>query len=246
MREVEVGQRRIPLDPNNKHDQAYLNFCEGRPVTINVALDEWVSRRFVKPGDVILDGGANIGFTSYLYERAGASRVLAVEPVRANFERLGLWASDVIRPHHCALFREDGEKLITLSQTHHQGSTLCEKTLQRHRHIFGDLPQQETVACRAIDSLFKDESFDFVKFDLEGAELDALMGATTVFGRSSPRVLQAELERGFFDDFWEVAQAHFDFALRICWEEASGFHLRCLGDPLPEQAEQNPVYLFLR
>lgn len=77
------------------------------------------------------------------------------------------------------------------------------------------------VETLTIDDLLRNnglERIDFIKMDIEGAELEALKGAETVIRRFRPKLAISIYHR--LPDFWEIPQ----------WIEGLGlgyrFHLR--------------------
>lgn len=58
-RTVEIGGTNLRLDMRNSHERSYFAAVGARTVSV----DELIARKFVKPGDTILDAGANIGLT---------------------------------------------------------------------------------------------------------------------------------------------------------------------------------------
>lgn len=112
-------------------------------------------------GKVVVDLGANIGAVSVACARAGAARVIAVEPEPSNLTVLHLNAAEwpTIEVYECAVGGEDGRvDMVGRSGGAHAlpGKSVPEKTLP------GLL----------IDAAITDIAF--LKIDIEGAEYDVL------------------------------------------------------------------------
>ena len=124
----------------------------------------------IRPGDVVVDLGGNIGvFTRYAYHM-GASKIVTFEPDRRYFEVLKQNS-----PKNAVLFNAAiGEKLgqLTLTESHHLGgSNLWNE--------FDPLQTQYQVNVYTLDYLLENgviDRIDFLKVDIEGSEIIALNG----------------------------------------------------------------------
>ena len=145
----------------------------------------------VHAGDVVLDGGANIGVFTRKALNAGARTVIAVEPAPENVESLrrnfakeiasgrvvlqavGLWNQAAELP-----LRVDGANSARNSFVLDEGATTS----------------TVVVPLVTIDSLvakLAPTSVDFIKLDIEGAEKNAIAGATQTIARFHPRLAVA-------------------------------------------------------
>lgn len=153
--------------------------------------------RALRPGDVFVDVGANIGyFTSIAARQVGVSgRVLAFEPAADIAERLredvraaGQEAAHV-EVHEVALgdSARDG-RLVDVAGPNRAG----ERSLGTHPD---DVEGME-VKVVTFDSLLEGGCFDVAKVDVEGAELQVLQGMVKAIRRSHPRLLLVEAIEG--------------------------------------------------
>lgn len=122
--------------------------------------------------DVAVDGGAYNGDTvfSLLTYRPEIGRVIAVEPDRRNFEKLKRYAATDpyrIQVHYGALWSKSGNGYFSASGN--RNSTLQSTASHQVR-------RQET-ALLTVDELTSGLSVDYIKYDVEGAELQALQGS---------------------------------------------------------------------
>lgn len=144
----------------------------------------------VKPGDVIIDIGANIGWYSVLLERMSPSGVdlFSFEPDPLNFEllidNLEMNDSAKVRPVQKALAAEAG--VMQLYQ-HDQNN------LGRHSLLALQDGPTVDVETTTLDAFWAEQNLGertprFIKIDIEGYELHALRGAASVLARC-PTVL---------------------------------------------------------
>lgn len=142
------------------------------------------------PGDLTLDGGANVGLHTFPMSRAVGpdGRVIAVEPLaseRAKLERViaqrGIRNVDVVPK---ALYHERGVVEFTLVVDAPTSSSIAKRD-------FGDLVQQHmNVETVLLDDLLADvTAWRFAKLDLEGAEFRALQGGSRAIRRHKPLVV---------------------------------------------------------
>lgn len=166
-------------------------------------LDDMLFKLLIKQGDVVLDGGANIGFTALSMLNAGASKVIAVEPVPEIYERLKSLNNESIIKYNYAISSEIGKTKITISLSHNQGSTINSEMLNLSSQIFGDTHKTTMVNVTTIDNIcaLADSYPNIWKLDIEGAEVDALDGATFVLEKHPPRAIIAELYGPFLKPF---------------------------------------------
>jgi FkbM family methyltransferase len=196
--EVELAVDGIALrfDCSQPHERRYLvRELFGLPYP-QADVDSFLLRLLVRPGDVCLDAGANIGMTAIEMLRLGASRVLAFEPVPPLVARLRRINDRRLKVSNLALGRTAGSAEILLSASHNQGHTLKDGMTLRFPEVFGSEPQRLPVQVDSIDGLGKGRrsgSFGAVwKIDVEGAELDVIQGAARTLRRSPPRSIFCE------------------------------------------------------
>jgi FkbM family methyltransferase len=153
-----------------------------------------VLERYAKPGMSVVDIGANIGcFTMRLASLVGPSGlVVAVEPNPENVKLLE--ASRRANGFHQVLVlqaaagRQTG--LLTLNVSYSNGMT--GELPDNFDAIFASHP----VPGFPLDVILpKDRHFNLVKIDIEGAELNALIGLSETIDRSRP-VIVSEFSPG--------------------------------------------------
>ena len=144
--------------------------------------------RFVHKGDIVLDCGANVGTFARFALDAGAGKVIAIEPapdnlecLRRNFKpeieqgRLVIYAKGVWDKEDFLDFLIDPENQAADSFVIHREGA---KAMAR-------------VPLTTIDNLVNElklDRVDFIKMDIEGAEVKALYGAKATLARYHPRM----------------------------------------------------------
>lgn len=128
---------------------------------------------YIKPNDVVLDLGANIGIFSRFASDAGASMVYSFEPIIQNFELLMLNRPENCQPHRIAVSNIDNEAIeMTYCPTDPGESSFIIKKKQRQT-------EQQTIMTMTITTMVNKgviEQPDFIKMDVEGAEILAFEG----------------------------------------------------------------------
>jgi len=144
----------------------------------------------LKPGMVVCDIGANIGYYSLVAAPivGPGGRVYAFEPMppqfsvlRANLQRNGFsWAE----AHQLALSDHAGSAILSLDDPNNTGSATL--------HPVSKGVHTEAVRCERLDDFFRSAPpprLDLIKIDVEGAEIHVLEGAEETLRRYAPIVL---------------------------------------------------------
>ena len=136
--------------------------------------------REVRLGSIFWDVGANVGFYSLLASKlVGSGKVFAFEPAPKNLSYLS---------KHLALNRVTNVEVLAMAVSDKNGSSsfeIEETGFMGHLSSGGGI----TVSTATLDSLVDEGKIlppDYVKMDIEGAELLALRGASRTFQRFQP------------------------------------------------------------
>lgn len=137
----------------------------------------------IKPGDLVIDAGANIGMFSALAAYKGA-RVIAFEPMPSNLSYLNQTAAlnPGVTPVPSALHEQSGELHFSQSEVNNIGSFTGNKIATS---------QSIPVKCITLDAYVKQnhiKKIDFIKADIEGAERNLLNGARETLKTMKPRL----------------------------------------------------------
>lgn len=170
----------------------------------------------IRPGDVVFDIGGNIGFMSLIAARlvGEEGRVYAFEPLPENAEclRRNLRANNFAncKVLEMALADRAGQEELLLSKLP-GGSTIS--AADRPPDFTGTLRVRVATADGLVGSGAVRPP-DFVKLDVEGAELRVLRGMTSVIRTYRPGILfevddedALDLERKFAEIETELAKA---------------------------------------
>jgi FkbM family methyltransferase len=146
----------------------------------------------LRPRDVFIDIGANVGFFTILGARlvGPSGSVYAFEPLTENAEAVRRNAA--LNSFGHVLVREEaisdasGEARIYLTE-HDGGATLCSTGI-----VPIDVTGETVVQRRALDELIAQGEVrppSLIKLDVEGAELEALRGMKDTLIRHRPKIL---------------------------------------------------------
>jgi len=153
---------------------ATMNFYCG----LHEAADMAFVLHVLRPGDVFLDVGANVGSYTILASGVAQARTLALEPIPATFERLlrNLRLNDL-------LSRVDARRLAVGATEGSVRFTAGRDTTNRAVSLLPS-PSQETtveVPLTSLDQLLREAPPPVVwKVDVEGYEPEVLSGAAAV------------------------------------------------------------------
>jgi FkbM family methyltransferase len=150
----------------------------------------WIKDHCIKPGDVVVDCGANHGFSTVLFAKWVGERgkVYAFEPSSHNMailkENLQLNSVTNVICYQAAVGAAAGRVSIS---SHPNASVVLSP---------GGDDSLEKVALVKLDDVLQTEKPNFVKLDVEGFEREALKGARRLLA-SAPR-LDLELHVAFY------------------------------------------------
>jgi len=207
-----------------------------------------IVRYLVKPGDTVIDIGANIGvYTKTLSELIGPNgRVYSIEPFPPTFELLcyniKILHLDNVEPVNVAI--SGSESIVTMAlpydlsgaETHYRASIVTDQADKTKK-------EQTSVQAITIDSRFLSAAgtISFIKCDVEGHEQACIKGAAKFLAQSQAAWL-IEVS-GEPDDMGPAAQNVFkllqDRGYSAWWYDGSKLIKRRPGD-------KSTNYFFLK
>ena len=154
-------------------------------------------RDLLEPGMVVLDGGANDGlFSLYASRRVGPrGSVLAVEPSGREFARLTA-NIELNRLRNVLMFKlalgnRAGVTTLAVAEPQHAGMNAIDPR-RSGQSMAAWTESHESVRLDTIDALVARsgvERLDLIKLDIEGSEVDAIIGARDAIARFRPTIL---------------------------------------------------------
>jgi FkbM family methyltransferase len=166
-----------------------LRLVDHESLTIACTNFEPFMQYWFKPqmGNVVLDIGANFGIYTLKSSLAvgPTGKVLAVEAHPLTFrvlsENIRLNASANAESVHCAVWK--AEQWLTLF--------LANSSAQHSLKLFSG-SRAIRVRARTLDSIVEERKIghvDWIKIDVEGAELEVLQGAQKMLSRDRPKII---------------------------------------------------------
>lgn len=243
-RKIKLGGKRLLLHLSDRHEKKYYEMLTSDRKDI----DQLIAETYVRPGDVVLDAGANIGFSSLLFLENGASMVHAFEPAPELFLRLKTLEGGNLKAYNVALSDSGGQAEMILSDSHNQGHTLNSQWQKIFPTVYAETKRTCLVNKEKLDTLFPKIQFNFMKVDIEGSEELFLRGCSGMLTNAPPRVMQIEIYEEVFASVYNELTKYFKHIKRTVFNKKN-----CtleLLDPgeninlaLPDIEENPPTYL---
>lgn len=175
----------------------------------------------LRPGELFLDVGANIGSYSILAAIGSGAKVIAVEPISETYACL----SDNIRIN-------DLSTLVTahrIGLSDKTGSLFFTTDLDSVNHVLanGENANCQEIHVTTMDELLGEQTPVVIKIDVEGHEMSVLKGAEKTM--SSPSLLAVIMELNGSGARYGISDSEIDL-----WMIQKGFR-RCSYSPLNRQ-----------
>jgi FkbM family methyltransferase len=147
-------------------------------------------KKLIKPGDVFVDVGANLGYYTLLAVRAGASHAYAFEAQPSTYELLGKnviinWMTKFITYENLAVYSHTTD-LDFFVRERYPGNSSVGFTAPEQLEKWFDTTTPTKVHAVSLDEYFADKpgKIDLIKVDVEGAEPAAFEGARHTLARN--------------------------------------------------------------
>ena len=179
------------LQLQHRHEAAYAAYLIENLRAAQIEVDVLLLDLMAGQCRSMLDLGANIGFVSLSALMRGFDRILCFEPEPNLFSRLQSLVSQRLTALPYAVGRSAGMVDFYISQTHNQGHTVDAATVDRFRSIFGALIRSRVQMVTLDDTITA--PYDYWKIDVEGHEVDVLLGARETLTRFAPQAISVEI-----------------------------------------------------
>ena len=150
-----------------------------------------IYRSLPKKIECAVDAGAYNGDTvrELISYRSGVERIYAIEPDKRNFKKLSKFVTEaglegMVRPVNAAVWNENADGEFTGSGN--RNSSVSSTASYESR--------KESIPLVKIDSL-TDSAVDYIKYDVEGAEYEALEGSARIISQYRPALLVSVYHR---------------------------------------------------
>jgi FkbM family methyltransferase len=175
-------------------------------------------KKLIKPGDIFVDVGANLGYYSLLAARVGASHVYAFEAQPSTYELLGKnviinWMTKFITYENLAVYSHTTD-LEFFIRNHYPGNSSLGFTAPDQLQKWFDTTTAVKVHAVSIDDYFAEKpgKIDLIKVDVEGAEPAVFEGARRTLAKnrgvkilcewSPDQMATARQDPGYLVDLW--------------------------------------------
>ncbi|MDX2149236.1 MAG: FkbM family methyltransferase [Bryobacteraceae bacterium] len=145
----------------------------------------------VRPGDVVLDCGANIGTFTRQALNKGAAKVIAFDIDPRNLESLRRTFAREIEGGRVVVVSKGVWDREDVLEANFYDNTNLNSVAMRERTETAQKPLRAAVPLARIDTVVQElglATVDFIKMDVEGAEPKALAGARETIRRFRPRL----------------------------------------------------------
>ncbi len=176
----------------------------------------WILKREAK-GKLGLDIGANLGYAT-LHMCKGLDKVMAIEPDRRPRKLLkrNIKENNFLSKVEVSTFavsNKNGKETIYLSKKNPNLNNLCSNEKMKAKK---DFLKKEIIKTRTIDSLNVEP--DFIKMDIEGYEVEAILGGLETFKKIKKCKILIEVHPQFYNDdrnFANVLRKLFDIGFNV-------------------------------
>ncbi len=180
------------LHLQHRHEAAYAAYLTQNIRAAQIEVDVLLLDLIAGHCCSMLDLGANVGFVAMSALMRGFDRILCLEPEPNLFARLQAMTSDHVTALPFAVGAKAGLVDFYVSQTHNQGHTVDLDTVDRFRPIFGADMVLTQVQMVTLDDILT-VPYDYWKIDVEGHEVEVLLGAQDALKRFAPHIISVEI-----------------------------------------------------
>lgn len=155
-------------------------------------------------GEVILDCGAFNGDTARIFiEKTNNNcEVYCFEPVVENYLELQAWIDREHLKNIHAIHSGVGASAYTDKVYSTESKTT--KAAVGNNRFQSEAPVVNIIQVNSIDNMIQGKKVDYIKMDIEGAEMEALMGAKKTIEKYAPQLLISGYHK--ITDMWEIPE----------------------------------------
>lgn len=203
----QIGSRLVPgpvlIDWVNGARLIVRRSMTGATTNLYVGLDEYHEMAFLlhllRPGDLFVDVGANVGVYSVLAGAAVGANALAIEPVPATFDLL----QDNLRLNRL----EERVRSVNVGVGETAGVLHFSAAEGAENHVATD-GRGVAVAVETLDALVGAAAPTLIKIDVEGYETPVIAGAAQTLARPSLLAVILELNGAGARYGWDEQALH--------------------------------------
>jgi FkbM family methyltransferase len=176
--------------------------------------------KLIKKDDIVLDGGANIGFHTIQFAKlANEGKVYAFEPQPLIFNVLSTNSlfnglSNIIQQYRLGL--SDKESTETLTSMDNPGVSMAADCINWGGRGFTEKDGEDTATTVTIDS-FKLSKLNFIKLDIQGFESKALIGGKKTIEKNKPIIFIENYDGRCGDDIETKERERAPIDLLLSW-----------------------------
>ncbi|MDT2019456.1 FkbM family methyltransferase [Methylocella sp. CPCC 101449] len=161
-------------------------------------------RKFLREGDNVVDVGANIGTHTVFFAGVCKCNVFSFEPnpVAAHLLEQNIKANHLtrrVRIRRVAVGAANGYGKLAANADHNLGATKIVKDIEGN---------EKSLRIAKLSDLISDAKIRLIKIDVEGMDLDVLLGAENLIARDKPIITTEAATRSDFSRIFEVLERH--------------------------------------
>jgi len=180
-------------------------------------------KRLVKPGMTVFDVGAHIGKYSVLFGKLilPQGKLYSFEPTKKSYDKLveniKLYDLGDVKVQNLAVYNQDCElNFNEFPEEYSSWNSLGKPVMENPKDSKSIVPIIKTSRIKAVslDSFCQKENItyiDYLKIDVEGAEIFALQGAKNLLTNKSIKYIQFEISQKMLEGLNTKAKDLFDY-----------------------------------
>lgn len=174
--------------------------------------------KYLSKGNTFVDIGAHFGYFTLLAAQlvGNTGKVLSIEPAQGTFELLqtNVAGKDNIKVYHNAVSDKiESVSFFEFPVLYSEYNTLNAEQFENSNWIAKHPPVKNTVQAVTIDSFLQEHDLvpDMIKMDIEGAEIQAMVGGMKTWENSAPIIIMEYLlmnEKNSYKEAVNILRGH--------------------------------------